>query len=144
MPKKARIDAPGVLHHITARGIERRLRYKDDTDCENFLTCLIAILLDTRIAYYAWALMPNHFHLLLRTGSPPPIHARATIADRVHDIFQPPPSMPRALIPKPLQVNSVSARGLPVGIGPLHSFKSLACRHGYPISCAMAACEKCT
>ena len=38
MPRKARIDAPGCLHHIIARGIERRLIYEDDTDRENFLT----------------------------------------------------------------------------------------------------------
>ena len=25
MPRKARVDAPGALHHIIARGIERRI-----------------------------------------------------------------------------------------------------------------------
>jgi REP element-mobilizing transposase RayT len=62
MPRKARIDAPGCLHHVIARGIDRRLIYEDDTDRENFLTRLETILLDTRTACYAWALMPNHFH----------------------------------------------------------------------------------
>jgi hypothetical protein len=37
MPLKARIDAPGCLHHIIASGIDRRLIYEDDTDRENFL-----------------------------------------------------------------------------------------------------------
>ncbi len=37
MPCKARIDAPGALHHIIVRGIERRKIFKDDTDRINFL-----------------------------------------------------------------------------------------------------------
>jgi len=37
MPRKARIDAPGALHHIMVSGIERRKIFKDDTDRINFL-----------------------------------------------------------------------------------------------------------
>ena len=37
MPRKARIDAPGALHHIMARGIERRDIFEDDFDRNNFL-----------------------------------------------------------------------------------------------------------
>ena len=48
MPRKARIDAPGCLHHIITRGIERRMIYEDYTDRENFLTRLETFLLDTR------------------------------------------------------------------------------------------------
>ena len=32
MPRKARIDAPGALHHIIVRGIERRRIFSDDGD----------------------------------------------------------------------------------------------------------------
>jgi len=32
MPRKARIDAPGALHHIIVRGIERRRIFSDDQD----------------------------------------------------------------------------------------------------------------
>jgi len=32
MPRKARIDAPGALHHIIVRGIERRKIFYDDND----------------------------------------------------------------------------------------------------------------
>jgi len=34
MPRLARLDAPGVLHHIIIRGIERRKIFRDDTDKE--------------------------------------------------------------------------------------------------------------
>ncbi len=71
MPRKSRIDAPGALHHIIVRGIERKKIFKDDTDRGKFLERLDAILSDTQTPCFAWSLIPNHFHLLLRTGSTP-------------------------------------------------------------------------
>jgi putative transposase len=68
MPRQARLDAPGVLQHIMARGIERREIFKDDTDRKSFLGRFATILEETQSQCYAWALIPNHFHLLLRTG----------------------------------------------------------------------------
>ena len=71
MPRRARIDTPGALHHIIGRGIERRDIFKDDKDRENFLNRLGIILLETETPCFAWTLMSNHFHLLLRTGNIP-------------------------------------------------------------------------
>lgn len=71
MPRKARIDAPGALHHIIVRGIERREIFKDDADRINFLDRLGKVLSETGTKCFAWALIPNHFHLLLRTGACP-------------------------------------------------------------------------
>ncbi len=71
MPRKSRIDAPGALHHIIAKGIERRRIFENDADRENFLIRLGDILKETKTVCYAWALIPNHFHLLLRTGTFP-------------------------------------------------------------------------
>jgi putative transposase len=71
MPRQARIDAPGALHHIIARGIERRKIFDDDQDRKSFIERLGVILEQTGTECYAWALIPNHFHLLLRTGSAP-------------------------------------------------------------------------
>ena len=66
MPRKSRIDAPGALHHIIVRGIERRRIFEADADRNNFLCRLGDILTETETACYAWALIPNHFHLLLK------------------------------------------------------------------------------
>jgi REP element-mobilizing transposase RayT len=44
MLRKARIDAPGALHHIICRGIERRKIFDNDVDRENFLERLGTIL----------------------------------------------------------------------------------------------------
>jgi putative transposase len=71
MPRKARIDAPGALHHIIVRGIERRDIFKDSTDKINFLDRLELIVAETSTPCFAWALMTNHVHLLLRTGLTP-------------------------------------------------------------------------
>lgn len=71
MPRRARLDAPGVLHHVIVRGLERRKIFRDDEDRKDFLERLGTLLPETGMRCYAWALLPNHFHLLLRTGERP-------------------------------------------------------------------------
>jgi putative transposase len=71
MPRLARLDAPGVLHHIMVRGIERRNIFKNNKDREDFIERLSNLLPETKTACYAWALMPNHAHFLFRTGKVP-------------------------------------------------------------------------
>ena len=71
MPRQPRLDAPGLLQHVMARGIEGKEIFKDDKDRESFLDRLANILDETRTQCYAWALIPNHFHALLRTGATP-------------------------------------------------------------------------
>ncbi|MBC8466430.1 MAG: transposase, partial [Deltaproteobacteria bacterium] len=71
MPRQPRLDAPGLLQHVMARGIERREIFKDDKDRKSFLERFAIILEETQTQCYAWALIPNHFHLLLRTGATP-------------------------------------------------------------------------
>jgi len=71
MPRSARIDAPGALHHIICRGVERRSIFREDKDREDFLGRLSRILTETKTPCYAWTLIPNHFHLLLRNDGTP-------------------------------------------------------------------------
>ena len=71
MPRQPRLDAPGVLQHVMARGIERRKIFWDDKDRTAFLERFGVILEETQTQCYAWALIPNHFHLLLRIGQTP-------------------------------------------------------------------------
>ena len=44
MPRKARIDAPGALHHIICRGIERRKNFLNDIDRDDFVDRLSSIV----------------------------------------------------------------------------------------------------
>jgi len=50
MPRKSRIDAPGALHHIIVRGIERRRIFETDADRDNFISRLGDILTETETA----------------------------------------------------------------------------------------------
>ena len=71
MPRIARLDAPGVLHHVMIRGIERRNIFYDDTDREDFIERLETLCPATQTTCYAWAFMSNHAHFLFRTGTSP-------------------------------------------------------------------------
>ena len=68
MPRLARLDAPGVLHHVMVRGIERRAIFRHDQDRQDFLKRLAVLLPECHMQCYAWVLMKNHVHLLLRSG----------------------------------------------------------------------------
>lgn len=69
MPRQARLDSPGTLHHVMLRGIERRRIVDDEEDRKNFVTRLGKLATETRTSIYAWALMTNHAHILLSSGS---------------------------------------------------------------------------
>ncbi len=71
MPRKARIDAPGALHHVIVRGIERKKIFRSDSDRKNLLRRLSELIPQSHTGCFAWSLLPNHFHLLLRTGNVP-------------------------------------------------------------------------
>jgi len=71
MPRRSRIDAPGALNHVIARGIARRGVFLNDADRDEFLERLGDIVNESKASCYAWALIPNHIHLLLRTGPVP-------------------------------------------------------------------------
>lgn len=71
MPRHARLDAAGSLHHVIIRGIARREVFRGDDDRLDFVGRLSVLLPETATACYAWALMSNHAHMLLRTGDVP-------------------------------------------------------------------------
>ncbi|MBI2890357.1 MAG: transposase [Nitrospirae bacterium] len=69
MPRQARLDAPGALHHVMIRGVNRSPIFSDDHDRSDFLDRLARNLEKDGTEVYAWALMKNHVHLLLKSGS---------------------------------------------------------------------------
>ena len=71
MRRLARLDAPGVLHHVMGRGIERKKIFVNDKDREDFIDRLAKIVEKGGMDIYAWALIPNHFHLLCKTRNRP-------------------------------------------------------------------------
>jgi len=68
VPRQARLDTPGTLHHVIVRGIEQRQIVTDEEDRKNFVNRMRRLSLETGTAIYAWALMSNYAHFLLRSG----------------------------------------------------------------------------
>jgi len=69
MPRHARIDIPGLLHHVIVRGIDKSPIFLDDQDREDFLARFSQLLTETATDCYAWALLDTHFHLLLQPNT---------------------------------------------------------------------------
>jgi REP element-mobilizing transposase RayT len=70
MPRGPRLDVEGAVHHVMVRGIEHCDLFIDDTDREDLLGRLSFLAPRLGLAIYSWCLMPNHFHLLVRSGKP--------------------------------------------------------------------------
>lgn len=71
MPRGARLDAEGALHHVMVRGLERRKIFLTQVDREDLVERLAEMVPWSGARVYAWSLLPNHFHLLIRTGPVP-------------------------------------------------------------------------
>ncbi len=71
MPRGPRLDTTNAFHHVMARAIERGVLFHSDADRQRLVDRLAAVVGQGGAAVYAWSLMPNHFHLLLRTGRTP-------------------------------------------------------------------------
>jgi REP-associated tyrosine transposase len=68
MPRQARLDVPGALHHLMLRGINKSSIFEDDQDRSLFLNRLEKNVAAAGASVYAWSLMTNHVHLLFKSG----------------------------------------------------------------------------
>ena len=59
------------MHHVISRGVARGRIFEDRKDREAFLGWLGSLLKESSTQCLAWALLPNHFHLLIRTTTWP-------------------------------------------------------------------------
>jgi putative transposase len=69
LPRRARLDSPGTLHHVIIRGIEKGPIVDDDDDRKAFVDRMGELSQVLQTPVYAWALMTNHAHILLRSGA---------------------------------------------------------------------------
>ena len=67
MPRRPRVDFPGAWHHVMNRGAARAQIFFSDQDCLLFLDLLDDVVDKLGLEVLAYALMPNHFHLLVRS-----------------------------------------------------------------------------
>jgi REP element-mobilizing transposase RayT len=70
MGRTLRIQLPGGLYHVFARGNARAAIFDDDADYATNLGMLTKTIKRFDWLCHSFCLMPNHFHLLLETPEP--------------------------------------------------------------------------
>jgi len=68
MARPLRIEFKGALYHILSRGNERRNIFFGDADYKVFLGVLEEMSERFEVDIFAYVLMSNHYHLLIRTN----------------------------------------------------------------------------
>ena len=67
MARPLRIEYEGACYHVINRGNHRETVFQNDADCRMFLERLAYFAELYRVTIYSYCLMPNHFHLFLKT-----------------------------------------------------------------------------
>ncbi|MEZ4269717.1 MAG: transposase [Myxococcota bacterium] len=67
MSRQPRLDYPGAWHHVMHRGARRAPIFLDDAHCVLWLETAADAVRRFGIEIHAWSLMPNHYHLLVRS-----------------------------------------------------------------------------
>lgn len=70
MARPLRIEYPGAVYHVTARGNARKKIFLNDSDRDGFLATLGWVIGRFGWRCHAYCLMGNHFHLLIETPKP--------------------------------------------------------------------------
>ncbi|KAA0548507.1 transposase [Bacillus sp. BGMRC 2118] len=69
MPRRARLKSRSKIYHVIWRGANRQEIFHDDEDHMRFLDTIDRYRLESEATIYAWCLMSNHVHLLVREGN---------------------------------------------------------------------------
>jgi len=71
MPRSARKKSSSGIYHVVSRGINKEKVFKDEEDYRVFLEKLEKYKKISGYELYAYCLMSNHIHLLIKEGSEP-------------------------------------------------------------------------
>lgn len=69
MPRRARERSRSGIYHVMLRGANKQEIFHDDEDCLKFLDTILKYKMKIKMSVYAWCLMNNHVHLLLKEGN---------------------------------------------------------------------------
>ena len=67
MARPLRLEYPGAVYHVMARGQERGAIYREEADRERFLAELSRVVDEQQWVVHGYCLMTNHYHLLVET-----------------------------------------------------------------------------
>ena len=67
MTRPLRIEFPGALYHVTARGDRRQAIFADELDREYWLEVLSLVCKRFNFVIHAYCQMGNHYHIMLET-----------------------------------------------------------------------------
>ena len=70
MPRPTRLEYPGALYHVTARGVQQGDIFLDDDDRRALLKYVARTLQEGHAHVFAYCLMGNHYHFVLQTSLP--------------------------------------------------------------------------
>ena len=71
MPRSARIKSSTDIYHVMFRGIDRQKIFNEKSDYYRYLSILKKCKELSGFKLYAYCLMPNHVHLLIKVGEEP-------------------------------------------------------------------------
>ena len=74
MPRAARIKSSSGIYHVVLRGINRQRIFEEDEDYAKYLNIFKSCRKQCSAKLYAWCLIPNHIHLLLKENNVPLSH----------------------------------------------------------------------
>lgn len=67
MARPLRVEYERACYHVISRGNHSEVVFKDGSDCELFLEKLVEFSELYEVVIHSYCLMPNHFHLQIRT-----------------------------------------------------------------------------
>ena len=88
MPRRARQKSSTGIYHVVMRGIDRRTIFEDAEDFAAFVGILATVQNMTEMKIFAYCLMDNHFHLLIKESEYPVSNIMNRICSRYCAYFQ--------------------------------------------------------
>lgn len=71
MPRRPRVFVEGLIHHVYNRVARGEAPFKLDDEAQRFWNLLHEVKKRDGLSIHAWCIMPNHYHLAVRTASVP-------------------------------------------------------------------------
>ena len=71
MPRRQRVFVEGGTYHVYSRVTRRESVFDSPAEAQLFVNLLVEVKKRDGIVLFGWTLMPNHYHLLLRTVDVP-------------------------------------------------------------------------